>query len=241
MLFEKIVEIIDPHPHDAALNMAVDEALLQTASAPLLRVYRWSRPAISFGYFGSFAAAAQAWPGREMVRRWTGGGEVAHGEDVTYTLVVPQGTPFLEHSARDSYRLIHERIAGYLSRAGRAVGVAAPSSGELSASSGKDSVSNGKASQSSGKVSAACFENPVAFDLLADGMKVAGAAQRRGQRGLLHQGSIRVPGMAPGFSEGLAGVFAPEVAARELSAGELETAQVLAAQKYATDAWLRKF
>jgi len=26
-----------------------------------------------------------------------------------------------------------------------------------------------------------------------------------------------------------------------LSAGELETAQVLAAQKYATDAWLRKF
>ena len=227
MLFEKIVEIIDPHPHDAALNMAVDEALLQTASAPLLRVYRWSRPAISFGYFGSFAAAAQAWPGREMVRRWTGGGEVAHGEDVTYTLVVPQGTPFLEHSARDSYRLIHERIAGYLSRAGRAVGVAAPSSG--------------KASAASGKASAACFENPVAFDLLADGMKVAGAAQRRAQRGLLHQGSIRVPGMAPGFSEGLAGVFAPEVAARELSAGELETAQVLAAQKYATDAWLRRF
>jgi len=227
MLFEKIVEIIDPDPHDAALNMAVDEALLQTASSPLLRVYRWSRPSISFGYFGSFAAAARAWPGREMVRRWTGGGVVAHGEDVTYTLVVPQDTPFLRHSARDSYRLIHERIAGYLSRAGRAIGVAAPSSGKVSASSGK--------------ASAACFENPVAFDLLADGMKVAGAAQRRAQRGLLHQGSIRVPGMAPGFSEGLAGVFAPEVAARELSAGELETAQVLAAQKYATDAWLRKF
>jgi lipoate-protein ligase A len=220
MLFEKIVEIIDPDPHAAALNMAIDEALLQTASLPLLRVYRWSRPAVSFGYFGRFDAAATAWPGREMVRRWTGGGVVAHGEDITYTLIVPRASDFFRHAARESYRLIHERIAGYLSRAGRAVGVAA---------------------QSSRKLSDACFENPVAFDLLADGMKVAGAAQRRAQRGLLHQGSIRVPGMTPGFSEGLAGVFAPEVAARELRAGELETAQVLAAQKYATDAWLRKF
>ena len=57
MLFEEIIEIIDPEPHDAALNMAIDEALLQTASLPLLRVYRWSRPAVSVGYFGRFDAA----------------------------------------------------------------------------------------------------------------------------------------------------------------------------------------
>jgi lipoate-protein ligase A len=99
----------------------------------------------------------------------------------------------------------------------------------------------GVAAQSSGKVSDACFENPVAFDLLADGIKIAGAAQRRTQRGLLHQGSIRHPGMTLGFSEGLAGVFAPEAARRELSAMEMDRAQVLAAQKYATEAWLRKF
>src|ERR1700722_14928864 len=108
MLFEAIIEIIDPAPHAAPLNMAIDEALLHAASEPILRVYRWIRPAVSFGYFGRFDDVAEAWPGREMVRRWTGGGVVAHGEDITYTLIVPRGLPFFQNSARESYRLIHE-------------------------------------------------------------------------------------------------------------------------------------
>jgi lipoate-protein ligase A len=220
MLFEQIIEIIDPEPRDAALNMAIDEALLHAASSPILRVYRWLRPSVSFGYFGRFDSVANAWPGREMVRRWTGGGVVSHGEDITYTLIVPRGLPFLRHSARESYRMIHEEMAGYLGGAGRVVDVAA---------------------KSSGKVSDACFENPVAFDLLAGGMKIAGAAQRRTQNGLLHQGSIRNTGMNLSFSEGLAAVFALNAAPRGLSAHEMEKAQVLAAQKYATESWLRRF
>jgi lipoyl(octanoyl) transferase len=220
MLFEEIIEIIDPEPHDAALNMAIDEALLRAASLPILRVYRWLRPALSFGYFGRFDSVAEAWPGREMVRRWTGGGVVPHGADITYTLIVPRGSPFLRHSARESYRMIHEEIAECLNGAGRAVGVA-PEAG--------------------GKVSDACFENPVAFDLLADGMKIAGAAQRRTRCGLLHQGSIRDSGMNLCFSERLAGALAPVAARRELSPCEMERARALAAQKYATEAWLRKF
>ena len=42
----------DLDPKAAALNMAVDEALLETAGAPILRFYRWRRPSLSFGYFG---------------------------------------------------------------------------------------------------------------------------------------------------------------------------------------------
>ena len=145
---------------------------------------------------------------------------VSHGEDITYTLIVPRSAPFFRHSARESYRMIHEEIAGYLSRTGRAVSVAA---------------------QSGGRVSDACFENPVAFDLLAGGRKIAGAAQRRTRSGLLHQGSIRGVGMDPCFSKGMAGVFAPEAARRGLNEQEMEMAQALAAQKYATEAWLRKF
>ena len=45
MLFEKMTEVLDPEPHGAALNMAIDEALLRTATEPLLRIYRWARPA----------------------------------------------------------------------------------------------------------------------------------------------------------------------------------------------------
>src|SRR5580700_1117427 len=72
----------DPLPRSAPLNMAIDEALLGTGAGPVLRVYRWKRPAVSFGYFERWAPIHAAHPDREAVRRWTGGGVVLHGEDV---------------------------------------------------------------------------------------------------------------------------------------------------------------
>ena len=36
-----------------------------------------------------------------------------------------------------------------------------------------------------------CFANPVRADVMMDGRKIAGAAQRRTRRGLLQQGSIQ--------------------------------------------------
>ena len=48
--------------HDAAQNMAIDEALLQSvaAGAPAtLRLYGWSKPTLSLGYFQSHQAAGQ--------------------------------------------------------------------------------------------------------------------------------------------------------------------------------------
>jgi lipoate-protein ligase A len=41
----------DAEPHSAALNMAVDEALLGVIPGPVLRVYRWERAAVSFWSF----------------------------------------------------------------------------------------------------------------------------------------------------------------------------------------------
>src|SRR6187402_3922001 len=96
----------DPEPHEAALNMAIDEVLLRTVPGPLLRVYRWTRPAVSMGYFDRIIDAEALADGRDLVRRWTGGGLVEHGEDVTYTLIVPRQHPLCTQSAAESYRLI---------------------------------------------------------------------------------------------------------------------------------------
>ena len=47
------LEVCHDHaPHSAAMNMAIDEALLEYATIPLIRFYRWQSPALSFGYFG---------------------------------------------------------------------------------------------------------------------------------------------------------------------------------------------
>ncbi|PYJ70429.1 MAG: hypothetical protein DME75_09315, partial [Verrucomicrobia bacterium] len=58
-LFERIEVYNDFTPRSAAMNMAIDEALLETANAASIRFYRWQSPAISFGYFGRFADVAE--------------------------------------------------------------------------------------------------------------------------------------------------------------------------------------
>ena len=219
MLFDELTAVLDPEPHGAALNMAVDEVLLGRAASPVLRVYRWARLAVSFGYFGKVADVDAAWPGREMVRRWTGGGIVPHGADVTYTLIVPRGCAFFRLGAEESYRVIHERIAALLVAHGSAVRVAATARA---------------------KVSDACFENPARYDLLADDGKIAGAAQRRTRTGLLHQGSIQGAALPADFGARLGKAFASRVSGQPLAESELAEARELSAAKYATSAWLRR-
>ncbi len=69
------------------MNMAIDEALLEYATVPAIRFYRWHFPALSFGYFGKFRDVVDYVSARDLVRRWTGGGMVFHGEDLTYSIV----------------------------------------------------------------------------------------------------------------------------------------------------------
>ncbi|MEO6785199.1 MAG: hypothetical protein ABI318_03610, partial [Chthoniobacteraceae bacterium] len=190
VLFEKITEIRDETPRAAPLNMALDEVLLGEASAPLLRIYRWSGPAVSFGYFGKFAPVAAVWRDREIVRRMTGGGIVPHGHDLTYSLIVPAGNPFAARSPRDVYRAVHEAIGALIGDSGEFAALATvPADGGTGV----------------------CFESPAEFDLLLQGKKIAGAALRRTRHGLLLQGSIQeLPGLEILRSR-LAFAFAKEV------------------------------
>ena len=215
MLFDALVRLDDPEPHPAALNMAIDEVLLRTAAEPHLRCYRWARPAVSFGYFGKYAEVARAWPEREAVRRWTGGGIVLHGEDFTYSLLVPRACAFFHLAAAESYRAIHECLAGLLG-------------------------SSTLAESAAPKISAACFENAARHDLVSGATKIAGAAQRRTRFGLLHQGSIQHTLLPPDFPARLAAALAPQIEPRILSHKLLAEAAALAAAKYASAAWLRR-
>ena len=79
--------------HSAAMNMAIDEALLESATVPSVRFYGWHSPALSFGYFGRFSDVAIYASERDLVRRWTGGGIVFHGDDITYSIALPSSDP----------------------------------------------------------------------------------------------------------------------------------------------------
>ncbi len=201
------------------MHMAVDEALLLRQRAPTLRFYSWRAPAVSFGYFGRFEEAARLAPDRELVRRWTGGGVVLHGNDLTYSFVVPASHPFCERSSQETYAALHEAIRAALYGEG---------------------ITATLADKSAPKVSEACFANPVRADLLVCGEKVAGGAQRRTRGGLLHQGSIQVPSLSRDF----AFCFAAKLSANFQNCPlppELSTAaEALAKTKYATRGWLTR-
>lgn len=203
-------------PHGAPLNMAIDEALLGGIPGPVLRVYRWERPAVSFGYFERWAPIRLAHPDREPVRRWTGGGIVLHGEDLTYSLLIPSAAG-LGRPPVDTYALIHGALCAALADAG---------------------IPAATASVSVEKISEACFENPVRHDVLVGGKKVAGAAQRRTRAGLIHQGSIQSLVLPADFGLTFTTRLAAQV--REACFDVIAAAETLAAEKYGTAAWLAK-
>ena len=199
------------------MNMAIDEALLDSAAIPAIRFYGWVRPALSFGYFGRFDEAAKAGEGRDLVRRWTGGGMVLHGSDLTYSIVIPATNHSLPRSPRDFYSDVHAAIRQVFFEEG---------------------IHAVLAEITSQKVSEACFGNPVHADVLVEGMKVAGAAQRRTRKGLLQQGSIQHPDLPHGFAGKVVQELCPSVQVLNLRRDFIEYAQYIAAQKYATEEWL---
>src|SRR5437016_13723084 len=116
-----------------AMNMAIDEALLEAATVPLIRFYRWNSPALSFGYFGKFADVANHAVERDLVRRWTGGGVVFHGDDLTYAIVIPQNDPVFRESSRSIYVTIHAALRDALIANGEPAQLA-PATGVVEAS-----------------------------------------------------------------------------------------------------------
>jgi lipoyl(octanoyl) transferase len=202
----------------AAWNMALDEALLHTAAKrgrPLMRVYAWEKPSVSFGYFQKFPAHLV--DDYEVVRRPTGGGVVYHVDDTTYTVVVPPEHSFYAKTTVDAYCALHKAVAA--------------------AFESRPMLHEAMLQSPQGQYE--CFQKPVHGDVVRDGRKLAGGAQRRTKSGLLHQGSIAAKLSADQIKRGFQEVLRVEFKMCELTDAERTYAEKLAREKYATDAWNR--
>ena len=218
-IFDVLHVYDDVEPRPAAFNMAMDEALLETAALPSLRYYRWRSPAISFGYFGTFAEIAAQHNDRDIVRRWTGGGTVPHGDDLTYSIIIPAAHPSFAQSSLAIYSAVHSAVRDALAA---------------------NAIEATLANSISPKISEDCFANPVRSDVISRGQKIAGAAHRRSRLGLLHQGSIQIPNLSYQFLSDLAGKLSDRFESKPISQELIDRAIQIAQAKYGTREWLTR-
>jgi lipoate-protein ligase A len=167
-----------------AMNMALDEALLHAVakgdSLPVLRFYRWLPATVSLGYAQSVSTdldldvCRQA--GLDVVRRSTGGRAVLHDHEVTYAVIAPLNTPLFGNSVLDCYRVISEILQKTLMQLGLPA--------QLVPGKSRGGHQN--------TMKAVCFSAPSQYELLINGRKVAGSAQKRHGQAFLQHGSIPI-------------------------------------------------
>ena len=170
-----LVHVILDEPQTGSWNMAVDEALLEESlgsGSVFLRFYRWSEPTVSLGHFQkeSELSSDRRLAHLACVQRLSGGGAILHHHEQTYSCSLPPSHR-LAQQPQQLYREIHAHFVAWLSEWGIAVtqrGRNAPLSHEP----------------------LLCFNRKAAPDLVIQGNKVLGSAQRRRRGAVLQHGSL---------------------------------------------------
>jgi lipoate-protein ligase A len=162
--------------------MQRDTALLAAHSpdaAPVLRLYSWTPPAVSVGWMQRSEAlldleACRA-AGIDVVRRPTGGRAILHAEEITYAIVATTSDRRFGTNLAAAHACIGRCLAAGL----RTLGVDA-------------TLSRPELDPERRLLRQPCFVSPGRAELLVDGRKLLGSAQRRTATAFLQHGSLLV-------------------------------------------------
>jgi len=154
---------------DASAQMALDHALAESVwagtRAPTLRLYGWHAPAVTIGRLQRIGALP--WP---AIRRWTGGRAVYHQDELTLSLALPAGHPWIARTVPATYRNVAAPLLAALSALGLAL--------------------DGGPTPDKGTDGFGCFASPTPLEAAVGGRKVMALAQRIAPEGLLAQASV---------------------------------------------------
>lgn len=177
------MRILDTKTSFAEENMRRDAELLEgldPRGEPCLHFYRWEGLSATYGYFIEpskwFDLEKAALRGVSLARRPTGGGIVFHIWDFAFSFLMPSGHPAFSLDTLENYRFVNEAVLDAVKEL-----FSLESSVELI-------LENGLLEAPS--CAHFCMARPTQYDVVYQGMKIAGAAQRRRKQGYLHQGTI---------------------------------------------------
>ncbi|MBF6591461.1 MAG: lipoate--protein ligase family protein [Ktedonobacterales bacterium] len=175
--------LIEREAHPGAWNMALDEAIMEAVAAgtvpPTLRFYQWAPPCLSLGKrqpLDGVDLARCRVDGVEVVRRATGGWAILHTDELTYSIAARPDDPRAAGAILDAYR----RLSAGLLAGLRLLGV--------------DAAMNPVQPGGVANASAACFEVPSAYEIVAGARKLIGSAQTRPSGRVLQHGSLPLRG-----------------------------------------------
>jgi lipoate-protein ligase A len=172
--------LIVDSPAKGAWNMAVDEALMASAtdrsSTPTLRLFSWQPACLSLGRAQSFAEVdpvgvkSQNW---DIVRRPSGGRAILHIDELTYSISGSNLEPIFKCDIIESYLHISKALVRFLEII------------EITPEI------NQQESRSQPKIAEPiCFEIPSQYEITHAGKKIIGSAQFRKGIGVLQHGTI---------------------------------------------------
>lgn len=241
----RLVRLIVDEPSEGCWNMAVDEALLESAAGGIttLRFYQWQPATLSLGYFQPLDDRNQhpASHSCPVVRRSSGGGAILHDHELTYSF----SCPLDDLDTQQFYQEVHLSLRAVLDY--------------FDVNTELWEQRNGNPGQVNPFL---CFLRRTPGDLVTGGVKIAGSAQRRRRGALLQHGSIllETSSHAPQLSSiqeesGVQLQFSElldrwcqqlilrwkiEFQSSQLSAVEMERARQIEAEKYSLSVWTER-
>jgi lipoate-protein ligase A len=226
-------------------NMAADELLLEQASdtgQASLRIYSWSEPTLSLGYFQSHADRQAHAPSRDcrLVRRRSGGGAILHEHEITYALAISIQARW----GADAEALVRTVHTAAIRRLGQ---IGCPAKLHEGAVTDTEFL---------------CFQRRARGDLIAGEVKLMGSAQRRRKAALLQHGSLllarskhaptlagvfdliqeSIPGdqLATALAEEILAALGLERLTAELSTAEHQRVEAINRERFSAESWTHR-
>lgn len=170
------LEKIDTGVAEAEVNMSLDAQFLADLNRPILHFYDWARPSATFGHFIDLKkhvdGAQVERHGLAMAKRPTGGGIVFHIWDLAFSFLMP--AELASENTLENYKFVNEVVLDVVREYHSLEPIIIPENAPLMGPN----------------CNHFCMARPTIYDVVYNGRKIAGAAQRRTKKGYLHQGTI---------------------------------------------------
>lgn len=175
MIFNKKFRFLVSKNLSAKANSSIDFALYKAFhndSLPVFRLYSWEK-SVTFGLSqnpAEYVTLLEEYDDN-FAKRITGGGVLFHGHDISYSLIIP--TSYIENrGVKETYELICSFILTFYT----SLGLSANFAKEI-----KEIVLS---------KSAFCQVGFEAYDIIINGQKIGGNAQKRSKNVIFQHGSI---------------------------------------------------